>query len=81
MPRIRVNKILWDGRNTAHATQRASKAQIESILLGWHDASRNKKGRAAKYTLKGVAYDGTTWEVKFNFSGNVARPITAFKSK
>lgn len=79
MPRFVIRNVQFDERNR-HATNRASEAQIRSVLSGAIEAARNKKGRSASYICRGVADDGSRWTVAFNYepATQTARPITAF---
>lgn len=77
MPRFVIMDVAFDERNR-HTTDRASEAQIRSVLSGTIDASRNKKGRTADYLYRGTADDGSKWMVMFLYdsSTQTARPIT-----
>lgn len=82
MPRFLILDVEFDQRNE-HATRRASEAQIRSILTGQIQASPNKKSGTADYLFAGVADDGSSWTVIFDYDSDTqtARPITAFPSR
>jgi hypothetical protein len=79
VPSFVIWDVAFDERNR-HATNRATEAQIRSVLSGTIEAARNKKGRSASYLYRGVADDGSHWTIAFNYdpATQTARPITAF---
>lgn len=78
MPRFTIYDVEFDERNE-HASLRATKEQIRSVLIGTVEAQHNKG--SADYAVTGVAEDGTGWHIVFNHEDGVARPITAWPSK
>jgi len=81
MPLFFIYDFEWDDKNQTHATSRATREQIESVLGGRIEAKPNKKGGTARYSHTGTAADGTRWRVLFNYDNGTTRPITAIPVK
>ena len=81
MPEFYVYDVIWDAGNRLHATARASREQIESVLKGHLTASLNKSTGTAAYIVTGRALDGSTLRIVFDMIEGKARPVTAWHAK
>ena len=81
MPKFRVTWIDWGDDDGSHATRRASRSQVSSILMGEIEARPNKKTGRAKWVVSGVADDGSRWVIPFNYEDGIATPITSIPVK
>jgi len=77
MAEFEIYRFIWED-NEFHATRRATREQIESVLFGAITATKNPGEHDWGYT--GEAEDGTKWHIIFDMVGDAAKPITAWRA-
>jgi hypothetical protein len=81
MPPMTIARIYW-GRNTAYATRRATRKEIEEVLLDHRSVfRRNLRGRAASHVAAGRTATGRPLTVAFIYvrGTRTAVPVNAWE--